>query len=345
LEFIGKKVTNPPLGLVTIAPMLPSSWNKRLVDMNVTHLRSEDIAWADMVFVSAMEVQKPSSHQFIHNAKQHGKTVIAGGPLFTSEYESFPEVDTFILNEGEITLPLYLQDLQNGTPQKVYRTDEYADVKGTPIPQWNLLDMRSYECMSVQFSRGCPFNCDFCNVTALLGHRPRTKTAIQLVAEIDSLYQLGWRRNIFVVDDNFIGNKKILKDQVLPALIEWRKGKTGCQFLTEASINLSDDPELMKLMVRAGFVSVFVGIETPDEGSLAECNKTQNKNRDLLTSIHLIQNAGLQVMGGFIVGFDNDTPDIFQRQIDFIQKSGIVTAMMGILQAPNGTQLFERLEK
>ena len=197
--------------------------------------------------------------------------------------------------------------------------------------------------MCVQFSRGCPFNCDFCNVTALLGHIPRTKSTNQIIRELDSLYQTGWRHDIFMVDDNFIGNKKILKQEVLPAIIEWRKGKTGCMFITEASINLADDPELMRLMGEAGFISVFVGIETPNEESLTECHKTQNKNRDLLASIKRIQNAGLQVMGGFIVGFDNDTPAIFQTQIEFIQRSGIVTAMVGILQAPLGTKLYERI--
>ncbi len=199
--------------------------------------------------------------------------------------------------------------------------------------------------MNVQFSRGCPYNCDFCNVTALLGHRPRTKTADQLIQELDSLYSAGWRRNIFLVDDNFIGNKRVLKEDILPALIEWRKGKTGCLFLTEVSINLADDAELVDLMVRAGFISVFVGIETPDETSLAECNKKQNLNRDLTSIVWGLQNAGLQVMAGFIVGFDTDQPSIFQRQIDFIQKSGIVTAMVGLLQAPFGTELYARMEK
>ncbi len=199
--------------------------------------------------------------------------------------------------------------------------------------------------MSIQFSRGCPFSCDFCNITALLGHRPRTKTAQQILAELDAIYAAGWRRNIFFVDDNFIGNKRVLKESVLPALIEWRKGKVGCQFITEASINLADDTELMELMNKAGFVSVFVGIETPSEEGLAECHKAQNKGRNLVESVKRLQRNGLQVMGGFIVGFDSDTPSIFQRQIDFIQQSGIVTAMVGLLQAPYGTELYSRLKR
>jgi radical SAM superfamily enzyme YgiQ (UPF0313 family) len=261
------------------------------------------------------------------------------------EHQNFPEVDYFVLNEAEITLAPFLADLEKGTPQHIYQTDEFPDITQTPIPAWELVDRKHYDAMSIQFSRGCPYNCDFCNITSLLGHRPRTKTAIQIVAELDALYAAGWRRNVFFVDDNFIGNKRILKEEVLPALIEWRKGKKGCSFSTEASINLSDDPELMHLMVAAGFNSVFVGIETPDEGSLTECHKNQNKNRDLIESVKRLQREGLQVMGGFIVGFDNDTSTIFQRQIEFIQKSGIVTAMVGLLQAPPGTRLYDRMEK
>jgi len=199
--------------------------------------------------------------------------------------------------------------------------------------------------MSIQFSRGCPFNCEFCNVTTLFGHRPRMKTPAQITNELDRIYASGWRSSIFFVDDNFIGNKAYLKTHLLPALIEWRKDKKGCVFFTEASINLADDPELLDLMAKAGFDTVFIGIESPDEVSLSECHKTQNKNRNLLESVAIIQRSGLQVMGGFIVGFDSDAPSIFQRQIDFIQKSGIVTAMVGLLQAPPGTRLFERLSR
>jgi radical SAM superfamily enzyme YgiQ (UPF0313 family) len=224
-------------------------------------------------------------------------------------------------------------------------TEEYPDITHTPVPMWSLIEKDHYDSMSIQFSRGCPYNCEFCNITAMFGHRPRTKTAQQVIAELDAMYAMGWRRNIFFVDDNFIGNKKVLKEEVLPALIEWHKGKSGCNFLTEVSINLSDDLELMSMMRDAGFVSVFVGIETPDEMSLTECHKMQNKNRNLVESVQRLQRSGLQVMGGFIVGFDNDNENIFQRQIDFIQQSGIVTAMVGLLQAPFGTQLYARLKQ
>jgi len=345
LKFIRKKAGAPPLGLLTVAAMLPSEWEKRLVDLNVTSLTQEDLAWADYVFVSAMIVQRDSARALIARCKEAGVKVVAGGPLFTMEHERFPDVDHFVLNEAELTLPPFLADLANGCAQHIYTTKEFPDIQQTPAPLWQLANLKHYDTVSIQFSRGCPFSCDFCNVTALLGHRPRTKTAAQIIAELDSLYALGWRKSVFFVDDNFIGNKKKLKSEVLPALIEWRKDKLGMPFSTEVSINLADDTELLRLMAQAGFDTVFVGIETPNEDSLVECSKTQNKGRDLVESVKRLQRAGLQVQGGFIVGFDNDTPSIFQQQIDFIQKSGIVTAMVGLLQAPPGTRLYERLKR
>jgi radical SAM superfamily enzyme YgiQ (UPF0313 family) len=345
LKFIRKKAAAPPLGLLTVAAMLPHGWEKRLVDLNVTGLSQEDLAWADYVFVSAMIVQRDSAQALIARSKEAGVKVVAGGPLFTMEHEHFPDVDHFVLNEAELTLPPFLADLALGHAERIYTTTEFPDIQQTPAPLWSIVNLKHYDTISIQFSRGCPFNCDFCNVTALLGHRPRLKTAAQIVAELDSLYTLGWRKSIFFVDDNFIGNKKQLKSEVLPALIAWRKGKSGMPFSTEASVNLSDDPELMGLMTQAGFDTVFVGIETPNEDSLVECSKTQNKGRDLVESVKRLQRAGLQVQGGFIVGFDNDTPSIFQQQIDFIQRSGIVTAMVGLLQAPPGTHLFERMKQ
>lgn len=343
LKFIDKKASNPPLGLLTIAAMLPADWSKRLVDTNVQTLKDSDIAWADWVMISGMVVQRDSAHELIARCKAAGKTILAGGPLFTSEYEDFPLVDHFILNEGEITLPMFLADWKNCQTQRVYQTSEFADMSLTPTPLWELLNLKKYATMSLQFSRGCPFDCEFCNVTALLGHRPRTKSAKQLIAELDNLYALGWRDSIFLVDDNFIGNKKLIKEELLPALIEWQKGKNGLPFNTEASINLADDPQLMDLMVKAGFNTVFVGIETPNEDSLIECNKKQNRNRDLVESVKKIQRAGMMVQGGFIVGFDSDSDQIFEQQASFIQKAGITTAMIGLLQAPAGTRLYKRL--
>ncbi len=345
IRFISKKAANPPLGLLTVAALLPTHWEKKLLDLNTSPFDPALVVWADYVFLGAMNVQKNSAQEVIKQVKRLNKPIVAGGPLFTAEYDQFPEVDHFILNEAELTLPPFLNDLQTGFPKKFYRTDEYADITRSPQPLWQLLDLKAYDAMNIQFSRGCPYNCDFCNVTALLGHRPRTKTAAQLIQELDGLYNLGWRRNIFMVDDNFIGNKKVLKTEILPALIQWRQGKKGCLFITEASINLADDPALMEMMVRAGFTSVFIGIETPDENGLEICNKKQNQNRDLIQSVKRLQRSGLQVMAGFIVGFDSDTPSIFHRQIDFIQKSGIVTAMVGLLQAPYGTDLYRRMQK
>jgi radical SAM superfamily enzyme YgiQ (UPF0313 family) len=344
LKFIRRKAAYPPLGLLTVAAMLPSDWPRRVVDLNVTELTEEDLAWADCAFIGAMVVQRRSASEAIARCKEAGLKIIAGGPLFTAEHAQFEGVDYFVLNEAEITLPLFLADLERGHPRRVYQTSEFCDILKTPTPAWELIDLRKYAAMSLQFSRGCPFNCDFCDVTMLFGHGSRIKTAEQVIRELDRLYAMGWRGQVFFVDDNFIGNKGYLKSTLLPALIEWRRGKKGMPFNTEASINLADDEALMERMVAAGFNGVFVGIETPDERSLAECNKYQNTRRDLVASVKQIQRAGLQVQGGFIVGFDSDNRSIFQRQIDFIQKSGIVTAMVGLLQAPPGTRLYERLK-
>ena len=345
LSFIHKRSAFPPLGLLTVAALLPDEFQRRLVDVNVDCLTDDDLSWADLAFVSGMAVQRDSAKQIIARCKEKKLKVVAGGPLFTAEPEAFGEVDHLVLDEAELTLPPFLEDLKNGCLKKIYRASGFCDIHHTPFPSWDLIRMKKYASMSIQFSRGCPFNCEFCNVTALFGHRPRIKTPQQVIAELDRIYDTGWRSNIFFVDDNFIGNKQYLKTQLLPALIEWRKDKKGCVFFTEASINLADDPELMDMMVKAGFDSVFIGIESPDDACLTECHKTQNKNRNLLQSVKTIHQAGLQVMGGFIVGFDSDTLSIFQRQIDFIQQSRIVTAMVGILQAPPGTRLFDRLQR
>jgi radical SAM superfamily enzyme YgiQ (UPF0313 family) len=345
LKFVGKRAVVPPLGLLTIAAMLPPDWSLRLVDANVRKLSQKDLAWADYAFISAMVVQRESAGRIISVCKESGLRVVAGGPLFTDEHYRYPGVDHFVLNEAELSLPAFLKDLAQGTPGRIYASDKFADLSQTPLPKWELLDTKRYASMSIQFSRGCPFQCDFCNVTSLLGHRVRTKTTRQIIAELDGIYKLGWRGDVFFVDDNFIGNKAFLKADLLPALIEWRKNKKGLLFFTEASINLADDKVLMAKMVEAGFNKVFVGIETPDEECLAECGKQQNKNRSLVEDVKSIQRMGLEVLAGFIVGFDHDRQTVFQKQMDFIQHSGIVTAMVGILQAVPGTRLHERLKK
>lgn len=344
LAFAGKRAALPPLGLLTVAAMLPPDWSLRLVDTNERKLTDKDLEWADCAFISAMIVQRASAHHLADRCHEAGLRIVAGGPLFDSEHEQFAQVDHFIMNEAELTLPDFLADLEQGQPRRIYTADGFADLRQTPVPRWDLLDLRRYATMGIQFSRGCPFNCDFCNVTAMLGHKVRIKSSARIIAELDGLHALGWTGPVFFVDDNFIGNKTFIKDDLLPALIAWRKGKKGLIFLTEASINLADDRALMAQMVEAGFDCVFIGIETPDDSCLGECSKIQNKNRDLVEDVKRIQRAGLQVQGGFIVGFDHDSPSIFQRQIDFIQNSGIVTAMVGLLQAPPGTRLYARMK-
>lgn len=344
LKFVFKKAGYPPLGLLTVAAMLPTHYEKRLVDMNVTKLKDQDILWADFVYISAMVVQKESVRDVIDRCKHLGVKTVAGGPLFTSEPEEFDDVDHLVLNEGELTLPAFLRDIEQGEAAHLYTSSEWADLRQTPVPLWNLINLQKYATMNIQYSRGCPFNCEFCNITSLYGHTPRTKDASQLLEELNALYNSGWREGVFFVDDNFIGNKRKLITEILPALINWMTEKEyPFAFLTETSINLADDEELMRLMVRAGFDTVFIGIETPNEDSLTECNKMQNKNRDLIVCVKKIQNFGLQVQGGFIVGFDNDNATIFDRLISFIQESGIVTAMVGLLNAPKGTKLYRRL--
>lgn len=346
LKFVGKKASLPPLGLLTVASMLPAGWSKKVVDMNVDNLSDQDIKWADYVFISALIVQKSSVNEIIQRCQKIGRKIVAGGPYFTSNHEDFSNVDYLVLGEAEITLPLFLKDLESGSPKHKYQSDERADISKTTIPSWELINVKKYDSLSIQYSRGCPFNCDFCDVTSLFGRVPRIKNKEQILQELDALYNIGWREKVFFVDDNLIGNKEELKRKILPSIIEWRRAKKcPLVFATQASINLADDEELMDSMARAGFGSVFLGIETPNEDSLAECGKLQNKNRDLTSCIKKIQRKGMNVQGGFIVGFDSDGPSIFERQIKFIQNSGIAIAMVGILTPFKGTRLYNRLKK
>ena len=345
LNFVSKKAAFPPLGLLTVAAMLPEEWEKKLIDMNVTSLTDKDIKWADYVFLSAMAVQKESALHVIKKCKRLDTKIVAGGPLFTTETENFSDIDHMVLNEAEITVPQFLEDLEKGEIKPLYTTCEWPDINNTPVPAWDLINSKRYSSLSVQYSRGCPFDCEFCDIVVLNGHRPRTKGKDQLLRELDAIYDIGWRNSVFIVDDNFIGNKRKLKTEILPAIAEWmKKKKHPFSLFTEASINLADDEELMNLMVESGFNTVFVGIETPNEDSLIECGKSQNKNRNLVDAVRKMQNFGLQVHGGFIVGFDSDPVTIFENQINFIQKSGIVTAMVGLLNAPPGTKLHKRLK-
>jgi radical SAM superfamily enzyme YgiQ (UPF0313 family) len=344
LNFCSKKAAMPPLGLLTVAAMLPGDWETKLVDMATTKLRDRDIKWADYVFITAMLIQQESADQVIGRCKRIGAKIVAGGPLFTSIPEQYAEVDHLVLKEAELTLPLFIKDIQEGCARKVYNTHEKADLCDTPIPFWDLIDTKKYASICIQYSRGCPFDCDFCDVTTLFGHKIRTKTTDQVLDELESLYSRGWRDDVFFVDDNFIGNKARIKTELLPAIIGWMKEKQyPFSFHTQASINLADDEELMELMVRAGFDCVFIGIESPNEDSLSECNKVQNKGRDLVACVKKIQRSGMQVQGGFILGFDSDQTSVFDGLIQFIQESGVVTAMVGLLNAPRGTKLHRRL--
>jgi radical SAM superfamily enzyme YgiQ (UPF0313 family) len=345
LRFVSKKAAVPPLGLITVAAMLPKDWQKKLVDLNVSPIKTSDILWADYVFISAMYIQKESVARIIEQCLQLNVKMVAGGPLFTQESGNYPEIDHFILNEAEITLPPFLKDLEAGNPQKYYRTEEYADLTISPVPDYSLLSRKDYASMNIQTSRGCPHSCDFCEITTLLGHKVRMKSTNQIIQEMETLYNLNWRGTVAIVDDNFIGNKKQVKTNLLPAMKEWQQNhKFPFTLNIQSTITLADDEELMKLLIDTGFNSAFIGIETPDEISLQSCNKVQNKNRDLIQSVKKIQNAGIQVSAGFIVGFDSDTPSVFQRQISFIQQSGIGSAMVGLLNAPKNTKLFKRLE-
>lgn len=347
LKFIGKKASIPPLGLITVASILPTNWNQKLVDMNIEKLCDKDIEWADYVLISAMSVQIKSVCEVIKRCKRLGVKIIAGGPLFTASPEEFPDIDHLILGEAEITFPRFLEDRSNGTARHLYvpAENERADVKKSPLPRFELLKKRKYASMNVQYSRGCPWSCDFCDISALFGRGTRPKAVSQFINELEKIYSLGWRGSVFFSDDNIIGNKAILKNKLLPELIKWTEEKKHpFAFFTEASIDLADDEELVKMMVRVGFNTVFIGIESPNEKSLEECNKIQNRKRDLVADIRKIQKAGLEVQAGFIVGFDSDQLSIFDELISFIQNSRIVTAMPGLLNALKGTELHRRLK-
>jgi radical SAM superfamily enzyme YgiQ (UPF0313 family) len=345
LKFVSKKAAFPPLGLLTVASMLPSSWDLKLVDMNVDPLSEKDLQSVDYVLISAMDIQRESVLEVLELCRRNGTKTIAGGPLFTTSYGDFDDIDHLIIGEAEATLKTFLDDLGNGKANHMYSPEGFPDLSRTPIPAWDLIDMRKYSSMNVQYSRGCPFDCEFCDIVLLNGRVPRTKTTSQLLLEMDTLYEKGWRGGVFIVDDNFIGSKSKLKQDTLPAICRWMEDREYPFSLnTEVSIDLSDDEELMKLMAEANFSTVFVGIETTSEDSLAECGKFQNRNRDMLDSVKKIQKSGMQVQGGFIVGFDSDLPSVFEDLIGFIQESGIVTAMVGLLTAPTGTRLFKRLK-
>jgi radical SAM superfamily enzyme YgiQ (UPF0313 family) len=344
LPFERKRCAFPPLGLLTVSALLPKSWQRRVVDLNVKELKSSEIEWADMVFVTGMLIQKESLHQVVRRCKAMGKRVVLGGPYVTTTIEHLPDADHVFIGEAETTLPEFVRDLERGETKRSYKAVDRPPLSATPVADFHLADLKSYSSMSVQYSRGCPFNCEFCDIIEIYGRVPRTKSNHQMLAELDALLNLGWRGTVFIVDDNFIGNKKNVR-QLMPELAAWQE-RNGHPFslLTEASVNLADDDHLLDDMRRAGFRKVFLGIETPVEESLKEAQKSQNRG-NLLESVRKIQSYGMEVMAGFIVGFDNDPDDIFERQIDFIRESAIPLAMVGLLTALPDTQLWRRLEK
>jgi radical SAM superfamily enzyme YgiQ (UPF0313 family) len=345
LRFEGKRSAFPPLGLLTVSAMLPEGWERRLVDMNVRRLKDSDIEWADMVFASAMIVQKDSLEHVVKMCKARGKRTVVGGPYVSTSAEQMPDADHIFIGEAETTLPEFLDDLEHGEAKRFYRAGDRPALNLTPVPHFHLAELERYSAMSVQYSRGCPFSCEFCDIIEIYGRVPRTKTNEQMLSELDALRSLGWRGLIFIVDDNFIGNKRNVK-RLLPELIEWSdRHHQPFSFITEASVNLAEDDALLEMMRRANFRRVFLGIETPVEESLKEAQKGQNTRRDLLDSVRKIQSYGMEVMAGFIVGFDSDPEDIFERQINFIRESAIPLAMVGLLTALPDTQLWRRLKR
>lgn len=344
IRFASRKAAFPPLGLLTVAAMLPREWNLRVVDAEVDRLRDADILWADYVMISAMIVHKASVDQIVERCRQRGRVVIGGGPLFTTGAQEYAGRVHAVIGEAEGVIATLVRDMEARQLQPSYQSAiRFPDLAATPIPRWDLMDVRQYATLAVQSSRGCPYDCEFCDIIVMNGRTPRYKSAPQVIAEMEAIVATGWRGRVFFVDDNFIGNKRIVK-QCLRALAAWRRDrKLPIEFLTEASVNLADDPELLELMVAAGFRRVFVGLETPCVESLNECGKVQNTRGNLSNAVQLIQRSGMEVLGGFIIGFDHDPPDIFERQFSFIQQSGIATAMVGLLTALPMTQLHHRL--
>ena len=348
LEMSGVKATHPPLGLLTVAAMFPASYELRVVDMNVSDLHDADLEWAELVFTSTMITQHVSLRAVVERCNRAGVPVVAGGPHPTTFHEEIGGVDHFVLDEVEETFAEFLRDLESGTARRVYREARKPDVTRTPVPRFDLIDIKNYATMSVQFSRGCPFDCEFCDIIKLYGRVPRTKSPEQVVEELDSLYRLGWRGPVFLVDDNFIGNKRDALE-LLPAIAGWQKAR-GYPFtlITEASANLALMDAMMDAMIEAGFDSVFVGIETPNPKALLKTKKQQNTNETqenyLYHAVRKIQQRGMQVQGGFILGLDSDDEGVFDAQIDFIQETGIPVAPIYLLTAVKGTDMYERMK-
>ncbi len=345
LPFQAKRSAYPPLGLLTVSAMLPPHWERKLVDLNVEKLRAADLAWAEVAFISAMLVQAPYLSDLIARCRGAGLRTVVGGPITSADHDACREADHIVCGEAEGVMEELVRDLSSGRARRRYESPGRADMTRVPPPDLHLARMRRYSAMPVQYSRGCPYNCEFCDIIELFGRIPRTKTPGQVLEEFDRLHDLGWRGSVFVVDDNFVGNKVAIK-ALLPRIADWmRRHRDPFALFTQASINMADDGELLSLMRAARFNRVFVGIETP----VAECNraagKLQNANADLLASVRRIQEHGMEVMGGFILGFDQDPPEIFERQIAFIREAAIPVSMVGLLTALPNTRLWRRLSE
>lgn len=346
MRILGRKMTYAPLGLMTVASLLPEEWNKKLIDNNVRPLRDSDIRWADLVMISAMNVQVNGIKPIVNQCKKFGKKIAAGGPLFIHDHDKYPDIDFFILNEAEITLKPFIDDFLSGNPKKIYSSTEFADVSKSPLPDWSLIDKNDYAYGTLQYSRGCPYMCDFCDVTTLFGRRPRVKTAEQVIKELDAIVGTGTFENILFADDNLMGNKKILKTELLPALIEWRgKNRYAPGFSTQITINVADDDELLQLLLEAGFRFLFIGIESVSEESLKMMRKNQNTGRNVLSDLHKIQEPGFILMTGYILGLDSDEESVFEAQVNFIQESGALLNIINIIKAPPGTELYDRMRR
>jgi len=343
LPFEGTKSVYPPLGLLTVSSLLPKHWKKRLVDTNVRQLTEADLKWADVAMLSGMLIHKHDLIAILARCRSRGLRTVIGGPVTSSVQELHLHADHVVIGEAEELVAGLAADLEKGMRKPIYRASELPGLENTPLPDLDLINLRHYSAMAIQYSRGCPFKCEFCDIIEIYGRKPRTKTPAQVVAELEQIHERKWRGSVLIVDDNFIGNKKKVKE-LLPAITEWncRHGRPFT-FSTEASVNLADDPELLRMMKEAGFIHVFLGIETPVEASLKETQKLQNTRRSMLDSVRRIQHSGMEVMAGFIIGFDSDPESVFDDQVKFIQESGIPLAMVGLLEALPGTQLYRRL--
>jgi len=342
-DIVGAKYPAAPLGLLTVAALLPQHWSFRLIDENVEPLLDEHFLWADIVCTGGMLPQQDSMLAFIQRAKQLNRPVVVGGPDPSSQPDLYKEADFVVLGEGEITIPLFLEDLKNGAKSGKYLSEHKADMQKAVVPRFDLIKFSNYIMIGLQFIRGCPFNCEFCDVIELYGRTPRYKSNEHVIKELQSLYNLGYRGHIDMVDDNFIGNKKKVKE-LLREIKTWtQKHDYPFYFTTEASVNLADDEELLQLMKDCDFRYVFLGIETPEDETLAISQKNQNVNKPVEDAVLKLLSYGIISNGGYIIGFDSESPQIAENMITSIQKSGICMAMIGLLYALPNTQLTRRL--